>query len=80
MILKNANLQKPNFDKLREAFIELEFKTLYSRLLNVYEANNTQDEIKEETAEELKEFDQKKVKYKLSYRCERSKKVGRVSK
>ena len=56
---EKCKFTKPNFDKLRDAFIDLEFKTLYSRLLNVYEANNSQDEIKDETAEELKEFDEK---------------------
>ncbi len=74
---EKCKFSKPNFDKLREAFIELEFKTLYSRLLNVYEANNSQDEIKEEeTAEEFKEFDEKKVKYKLVADVKEAKKLA----
>ena len=74
---EKCKFQKPNFDKLREAFIELEFKTLFSRLLNVYEANKTQDEIKEEeTAEELKVFDEKIVNYKLVSDVKEAKKLA----
>ncbi len=67
---------KPNFDKLREVFIELEFKTLYSRLLNVYDATGKQDEITNETTDELKEFDEKKVKYKLVTDIKEAKKLA----
>ncbi len=73
---EKCKFTKPNFDKLRDAFIDLEFKTLYSRLLNVYEANNSQDEIKDETSEELKEFDEKKVKYKLVTDAKEAKKLA----
>ncbi|MHB1689014.1 MAG: DNA polymerase I [Ignavibacteriaceae bacterium] len=67
-----AKFEKPDFDKLREIFIELEFKTLYSRLLNVY-GNNKQAEpresipsVEEETSQkEISSFDRSKVKYEL---------------
>jgi len=60
-----AKFEKPEFDKLRELFIELEFKNLYTRLLRVY---NHSDEKKEISSEELftsKTFDKSKSKYEL---------------
>ena len=40
-----AKFEKPQFDKLRDLFIELEFKNLYTRLLKVYDGGNEQKEI-----------------------------------
>ena len=62
---EEAKFSKPDFDKLRGIFIELEFKTLYSRLLNIY--GNGKDEIKDEEieSEEIETYDKKKANYKL---------------
>ena len=59
-----AKFEKPDFDKLREVFIELEFKNLFTRLLKIYETNKV-DEIKEEELSDSKTFDKSKSKYKL---------------
>jgi len=62
---EEAIFSKPDFDKLRGIFIELEFKTLYSRLLNVY--GNEKDEIKDEEMDsgDVETFDKNNVTYKL---------------
>ena len=59
-----AKFEEPNFDKLKELFIELEFKTLYNRLLKVY--NNSSEEIIE-AAPSIKvlSFEKSKSEYKL---------------
>ena len=59
-----AKFERPNFDKLRDLFIELEFKNLFSRLLKVYDGSKV-DEIKEEELSEAETFDKSKSKYKL---------------
>ncbi|MEJ2195976.1 MAG: DNA polymerase I, partial [Ignavibacteriaceae bacterium] len=61
---EDAKFEKPNFDKLRELFVELEFKTLYSRLLKVYD-NTTEKPIEFDEDEMIKTFDKSKSKYKL---------------
>ncbi len=67
---------KPNYDKLRDVFVELEFKNLYSRLLTIYEASETQADIKEEPVEEAAVFDEKKVVYKLISEVKEAKKIA----
>ncbi len=62
---EKAKLEKPDFDILRNIFIELEFKSLYSKLLNVYNAPPSEDNIEEETPDEITSFDKDNVKYKL---------------
>jgi DNA polymerase-1 len=59
-----AKFEKPNFDKLRDLFIELEFKTLFTRLLKVYDSSKVK-EIDEEDLSEAETFDKSKSKYKL---------------
>ncbi len=62
----DAKFEKPDFDKLRKIFIDLEFKTLYSRLLNIYGGIEEQEkniELPEE--KETTKFDSTKTKYKL---------------
>ena len=61
---EDAKFEKPNFEKLRELFVELEFKTLYSRLLKVYD-NTTEKPIEFDEDEMIKTFDKSKSKYKL---------------
>ncbi len=60
-----AKFEKPQFDKLRDLFIELEFKNLYTRLVKVYDQGNEQKEISEEELFTAKTFDKSKSKYEL---------------
>ncbi len=60
-----AKFEKPQFDKLRELFIELEFKNLYTRLLKVYDGGNDQKVIDNEELYSAKTFDKSKSKYEL---------------
>ncbi len=62
---EDAELKAPDFNKLREIFIELEFKALYSRLLNVYDKSGTKNEPEEFLPGEVTAFDKDKVSYKL---------------
>jgi len=59
-----AKFEKPDFDKLREVFVELEFKNLFTRLLKIYETDKV-EEIKEEELSNSKKFDKTNSKYKL---------------
>ncbi len=59
-----AKFEKPDFDKLREVFVELEFKNLFTRLLKIYETDKV-EEIKEEELHDSNKFDKSKIKYKL---------------
>ena len=65
MDFNDAKFTKPDLEKIKSIFIELEFSRLFSRLLNVYGLNGEEKGIEKETAEEVKEFDKKKVKYAL---------------
>ena len=60
-----AKFEKPQFDKLRELFIELEFKNLYTRFLKVYNHGTEQKEIAKEELFATKTFDKSKSKYEL---------------
>jgi DNA polymerase-1 len=60
-----AKFEKPQFDKLRELFIELEFKNLYTRLLKVYNHGTEKKEISSEELFTAKTFDKSKSKYEL---------------
>lgn len=63
---EDAKFEKPDFEKLRELFIELEFKSLYSKLLEIYgnsEALNTQ--VEDEKIVEQTSFIKDEVEYKL---------------
>jgi len=62
---EKAKFEKPEFDKLRELFIELEFKNLYTRLLKVYNSDAEQKTISEEELFTAKTFDKSKSKYEL---------------
>jgi DNA polymerase-1 len=61
---EKAKFEKPNYDKLRDLFIELEFKNLFSILLKFYDSNKV-EEIKEEELSDSKTFDKSKSKYEL---------------
>lgn len=60
-----AKFSKPNLDKLREVFVELEFKSLFSRLLKIYDQENQKQEIKAEEFSTAQTFDKSKSKYEL---------------
>ncbi len=66
---ENAKFSKPDIEKVKSIFIELEFTRLFSRLLNVYKLDGEEKGIESarggEAAGEVKEFDKKKVKYEL---------------
>jgi len=66
MNFESAKFEKPDFDKLRSIFIELEFKNLYSRLLNIYNGSAANEqEIEEAFTEESTVFNKDKVNYQL---------------
>lgn len=61
-----AVFEKPDFEKLREIFVELEFKTLYSKLLNIYgNSDKLKTDTSEEEIQEQNSFSKKDVEYKL---------------
>jgi DNA polymerase-1 len=62
---EKAIFEKPNFDKLRDLFIELEFKNLYTRLLKVYNHSEEQKEISSEELFTARTFDKSKSRYEL---------------
>jgi len=62
---EKAIFSKPDFDKLRDLFIELEFKNLFTRLLKLYDGNGTQKEIVDEELSYSNQFDKSKSKYEL---------------
>ena len=62
---EKAKFEKPQFDKLRDLFIELEFKNLYTRLIKVYEGSSEQKKISDEELFTAKTFDKSKSKYEL---------------
>ncbi len=60
----HAKFEEPNFDKLKELFIELEFKTLYNRLLKVYN-NSSESSIEAAPSIKVLSFEKSKSGYKL---------------
>jgi DNA polymerase-1 len=63
---ETARFQKPDFEKLRPVFIELEFKNLYSSLLKIYDTGSKKEAELEYTPDaDITVFDKKKVSYKL---------------
>lgn len=72
---EKAEFTSPNFDKIKEIFVDLEFTRLYQRLLNIFDKNS------EEVAEvvnDQKVFDDKKVKYKLVNNVKEANKLAEV--
>ncbi len=61
---EQAKFENPKFDVLKDLFIELEFKTLYNRLLKVYD-NSTEETIDDSSSIKTDSFDKSKTKYKL---------------
>ena len=61
---EEAKFEKPKFEKLRELFVELEFKNLFSRLLKIYDGAGVET-IDEKELIQAKTFNKNKSKYKL---------------
>lgn len=75
---EKAKFKQPDFDLLKEIFIELEFKNLYVRLLKVY--NGSQEPLAEVIGEEFKpaeleSFQKEKSKYHLVNEAGEAKKI-----
>lgn len=63
---EDARFEKPDFEKLREIFLELEFKSIYSKLLNIYGNSEViSSKIEDEELKESKSFRKDDVDYKL---------------
>lgn len=64
---EKAKFKEPDFEALKQIFIELEFKNLFTKLVKIY--NGDKEEIEEEigdfTSDEVITFDKKNVKYHL---------------
>jgi DNA polymerase-1 len=65
MKFEEAKFTKPDLEKIKSIFIELEFSRLFTRLLNVYGLDCEEKGIEKESADKVSEFDKKKVKYVL---------------
>jgi DNA polymerase-1 len=65
MKFEEAKFTKPDLEKIKSIFIELEFSRLFTRLLNVYGLDGEEKGIEKESADKVSEFDKKKVKYVL---------------
>lgn len=62
---EKAKLENPDFDKLREIFVDLEFKNLYNRLLKIYDASKENEKPVETISTDLKTINRDKTKYQL---------------
>lgn len=63
---EKAKFEKPDFEKLREIFLELEFKSLYSKLLEIYGNSEVlKTEVEAEQIIEHTSFVKDDVEYKL---------------
>lgn len=62
---EKAKLENPDFDKLREIFVDLEFKNLYNRLLKIYDASKENEKPVETISTDLKTTNRDKTKYQL---------------
>ncbi len=61
-----AKFEKPNYDILRDIFVDLEFKTLYSRLLKIYDTGQHEEaKLEAEIENQLSQYDETKVTYTL---------------
>ncbi|HCY77586.1 MAG TPA: DNA polymerase I [Ignavibacteriales bacterium] len=63
---EHAKFSNPDFEKLKEILFELEFKTIYTKLLKFYQADISETTTeKATTLESVQSYDNKKVKYHL---------------
>lgn len=82
--LNKTIIESPDFESLKNLFIELEFKTLYGRLLKIFSGEKSDNdktvEVKEENIEDsvnndVLTFDKSKVKYQLVTKTSEAKKL-----
>ncbi len=72
-----AMFRKPDFDALREIFLQVEFKNLYSRLLNFYDRNGGSEGGEIETiSPEAETFDSNNSDYTLITNASEAKKLA----
>ena len=72
-----AKLTEPDFEKLREIFLQVEFKNLYSRFLNFYEKNGSgKGEEIDTIVPDAETFDEKKISYTLITTAAEAKKLA----
>ena len=72
-----AKLTEPDFEKLREIFLQVEFKNLYSRFLNFYERNGSgKGEEIDTIVPDAETFDEKKISYTLITTASEAKKLA----
>ncbi|MBK7377565.1 MAG: DNA polymerase I [Ignavibacteriales bacterium] len=62
---EKAKLKNPDFDRLREIFIDLEFKNLYNRLLKLYDTSKENEKPIETISPDLNTINRDKTKYQL---------------
>jgi DNA polymerase-1 len=65
---EHARFADPDFEKVKEILFELEFKTIYSKLMKLYKIDSTISNTDSEgnlSNEEIKSFDKSRVNYKL---------------
>lgn len=61
-----AKFTHPDFENVKKIFFDLEFKTLYSKLIKYYQNNSAKEELSVLVAdEEKKSFNEKRVNYQL---------------
>ena len=73
-----AKFSDPDFEKVKEIFLELEFKNLFTRLMKIYQNENKekiQENISEPVSDNLQSFDTKKTNYKLITSKDEAKKL-----
>lgn len=62
---EKAKFENPDFDKLRDIFLDLEFKNLYNRLLKIYDASIVNEKPIETISPDVKTINRDKTKYQL---------------
>lgn len=73
-----AKFSNPDFEKVKEIFLELEFKNLFTRLMKIYQNENKekiQENIYEPVSDNLQSFDTEKSNYKLITSTDEAKKL-----
>lgn len=65
---EHARFADPDMEKVKEILFELEFKTIYSKLMKLYQVDSIGSDSKEESnisEDEIKSFDKSVINYKL---------------
>lgn len=79
MNFESAKFEKPDFDKLRSIFIELEFKNLYTKLLNIYNGSSAAEpEIEDDFTGEVNVFNKDNANYHLITDSKKAKELADI--